>query len=265
MIEYFTDKHNPTRPWFRFLWIFGLILFLLFIVIMILYLIDSNIIIRWLNIIQSYKGYFIGGILLIMIVAFGKTQDKVIYNKNQIAEYDKVIEQYKSVSNAIFTDITLIFYPIISHYIVNGQVLRREIPVYFWEDNQQLHFYEQPPLNINFNHPIHITIPIASIQYFDYDNQDGNQTKLVSKDMNNQLIILQFDHYFYSELYGLIPEKSQEMIGKRRLSNVRAFDHVKSKVAISSQIERLDTLLEKGEITQNEYQKENEKLLENAL
>jgi len=265
MLEDFSRRHDVKRPWFLLLKIISLFVITLAIVIVALYIINSNIIKELLEFIQPIKWYIIGGLIAIMIVALGKTQDKVIFNKNQIEKYEKVIEQYKSVSDDIFSNITLIFYPIITQYIVNGQIIKNEIPVYFWEDFHQLHFYEQPPLHINYHQPIHIIIPIESIQYFDYDKKDGNKTILVAKDIDNHVISLMFDHYFYSELYGLIPEKSLEVIEKNRLSNVRAFNHVKSKIALSSQIERLQTLLEKGEISQNEYQKQKDKLLEEAL
>lgn len=268
LLDEFNRKNNPKQPWIRLFLGLGIVFSILILGILIILIIDSNLMNVLFNQMNPYKGYIIGGLILVLIVLFGKTQDQVINLHNNFEQYQKSLDQYQKVSTPLLSTVACISYPTIDSYLVNGLILRKKIPVYFWIENSTIHFYEQPKVTLSNQEPLHLIIPYHQIAYYNtFKNSVNNinQTQIVLKNNLDDEIILLFDEYFYSDLFRLIPEMSQEMLSKRRTSTSSAIHHVKEKIRLSSQINELETLFKTGKISQVEYEKEKNALLEKAL
>lgn len=94
---------------------------------------------------------------------------------------------------------------------------------------------------------------------------DERKTRLVGMDINHRTIELYFNFEFFTLLDHHFPEKNKTIVDEISKIEVVQKHQAKPQTDISSKLERLDRFLKDGVISQEEYAKRKEKLVDEAL
>ena len=94
---------------------------------------------------------------------------------------------------------------------------------------------------------------------------DERRTRLVGMDINHRTIEMYFEFNFYTQLDHHFPEKNKNIVDEIVKTQVVQKHQIKPQTDVSSKLELLDRFLKQGVISQEEYAKRKEKLVDEAL
>jgi len=274
LIDQYYSKNNPKKTVLKWALLSASVI-VFFVIVMIALSLISQPISEWIRTFyQTKKGWIIAALVIALLTLGGKLMEVYELTTKKLNDYQKTLAYYQKTIEPVMNHQTIVSYPVIERFTVDGTVIHKNLPIYFWKEAETFVFLEQPPLMIHDDEYFYLSFPmelIKSIELFEEKlvmnetYESCLKTRLSISSSFYQSVEFIFDHYFYAVLdqhyIQNIPNINHQYANSRNNLKMK----IRSHLLLSVRMNELDERLNNGLISQIEYDEQKRELLRDSI